>query len=102
VRDIARQQVRRGAGESLPTSHPAKDPSPLEEAIGQEALERYEAAMNRLRPIEREAIIARVELGLSYAEVAEILGKPSIPAAHVAVSRALVRLAREMAVDQAR
>jgi hypothetical protein len=50
--------------------HPASDPSPLEEAIGQEALERYEAAMTRLRPDDREAIIARIELGLPYPEVA--------------------------------
>ena len=40
------------------------DNSPLEEAIGREAVERYEAALQRLKPEEREAIIARVELGL--------------------------------------
>lgn len=36
--------------------------SPPEQAIGREALERYEAALERLRPEEREVIIARVEL----------------------------------------
>ena len=51
-------------------------------------------------PEEREAIIARIELGLSHAEVAEALGKPSAAAAHMAVSRALIRLAREMAHDR--
>jgi DNA-directed RNA polymerase specialized sigma24 family protein len=35
--------------------------------------------------------------GVDYAEVAEVLGKPSIAAAHMAVSRALVKLAKEMA-----
>ena len=65
-------------------------------AIGQEALERYEAALARLRPEDREAIIIRVELGCPYAEVAAALGKPSAAAAHMAVSRALIRLAEEM------
>jgi RNA polymerase sigma-70 factor (ECF subfamily) len=39
----------------------------------------------------------RIELGFSHAEIAEALGKPSAAAAHMAVSRALVRLAQEMA-----
>ena len=96
IRDEARRGVRRGPPEPLESVHPTTDPSPLEEAIGQEALERYEAAMTRLRPDDREAIIARIELGLPYPEVAAALRKPSIPAAHMAVSRALVRLAQEM------
>jgi RNA polymerase sigma-70 factor (ECF subfamily) len=75
----------------------APEPSPLEEAIGKEALERYEAALARLRPEDREAIIIRLELGLPYSEVAQALGKPSAAAAHMAVSRALLRLANEMA-----
>ena len=102
IRDEARRGLRRGPSEPLATVHPASDPSPLEEAIGQEALERYEAAMTRLRPDDREAIIARIELGLPYPEVAAALGKPSIPAAHMAVSRALVRLAQEMSRGAAR
>ena len=101
IRDLARSQRRRGPAEVLPTSHPSPDPSPLEEAIGEQALARYEAAMSRLRPDDREAIVARVEMGLPYAEVAAILGKPTVAATHVAVSRALVRLAREMAVGPA-
>ena len=68
--------------------------------MGSEVFARYEAAMERLRPEEREAVIARVELGLSHAEVAESLGKPSPAAAHMAVSRALVRLAEEMAHER--
>jgi RNA polymerase sigma-70 factor (ECF subfamily) len=56
--------------------------------------------MERLRPEDREAVVARVELGLSHAEVAESLGKPSVAAAHMPVSRALVRLAEEMAHER--
>ena len=70
--------------------------SPLEEAMGREAFERYQAALTRLRPEEREAIIARVEMDYSYAELAEILGKPTPDAARKAAQRALLRLAEEM------
>ena len=72
------------------------DGSPLEDAIGSEAFERYQAALSRLRPEEREAIIARVEMDYSYAELAEILGKPTPDAARKAAQRALLRLAEEM------
>ena len=70
--------------------------SPLEEAMGREALERYEAALSRLTPEEREAIIGRVEMEYSYAELAEMLGKPTADAARKAARRALLRLAGEM------
>jgi RNA polymerase sigma factor (sigma-70 family) len=70
--------------------------SPLEEAIGREAVERYEAALARLKPEEREVIIARVELDYTYEELAEALGKPTPDAARKAARRALLRLAEEM------
>ena len=70
--------------------------SPLEQAIGSEAVERYEAALQRLTVDEREAIIARVELGYSNEELAEVLDKPTPDAARKAAHRALVRLAEEM------
>lgn len=101
VRDEIRRAQRRGPVDPLGTDKAAADPSPLEEAIGQEALERYEAALQRLRPADREAIIVRIEMGLPYGEVAEALGKPSVAAAHMAVSRALVRLAEEMSRGRA-
>jgi DNA-directed RNA polymerase specialized sigma24 family protein len=53
-----------------------------------------------LKPRDREAILLRVEMGCAYSEVAELLGKPSIPAAHIAVSRALARLAKEMSHER--
>ena len=60
-------------------------------------LERYEAARGKLNPEDRRAIVARCEWGMSHEEVAEALGKPSANAARVAIHRALVRLAEEMA-----
>jgi len=70
--------------------------SPLEEAIGREAVERYHAALARLKPEEREAIIGRVEMDYSYEELAETLGKPTADAARKTAQRALLRLAEEM------
>jgi RNA polymerase sigma-70 factor, ECF subfamily len=70
--------------------------SPLEQAIGREAVERYESALQRLKPEEREAIIARVEMGYNFEELAEALGKSTPDAARKAAHRALVRLAEEM------
>jgi RNA polymerase sigma-70 factor (ECF subfamily) len=70
--------------------------SPLDETIGREAAERYAAALARLTPEEREIIVGRVEMEHSYAELAEMLGKPTPDAARKAAQRALLRLAEEM------
>ncbi len=59
-------------------------------------MEQYEAALARLKPEEREAVITRLELGLTYQEVADALGKPSWGAARNVVVRALGRLVEEM------
>ena len=96
VRDEIRRAQRRPPLDPLDASRPSSERSPLEEAIGHEALERYEAALQRLNPGDREAIIVRIEMDLPYADVAQALGKPSAAAAHMAVSRALVRLVEEM------
>ena len=63
------------------------------------ALAKYDRALERLDAETREAVIARIEMGCSYAEIAEAMGKPSPDAARMAVSRALVRLAEEMRRD---
>ena len=70
--------------------------SPLEQAIGREAVACYEGALQKLTAEEREAIIARVEMGYSYEQLAEALGKPTPDAARKTAHRALVRLAEEM------
>jgi RNA polymerase sigma-70 factor (ECF subfamily) len=94
-----RDEVRRAGGklaETLGSARPSPDPSPLEQAIGTELLDRYEAALLRVKPEDREAIIARVEMGLTWSEIAEALDKNSSESAQMTVKRALVRLAREM------
>ena len=101
IRDEVRRARRAPATDLLDDN--AADPaaSPLEEAIGAEAMERYEAALGRLRAEEREAIVTRVEMDGSYQDVAKALGKPSADAARMAVSRALLRLAQEMSREPA-
>jgi len=96
IRDELRRAGRRPAADTLDEEHVDPGPSPLEEAIGREATERYEAALAALRPEEREAIIGRIELGYTYDELAEALGKPSSEAARKAAERALVKLVEEM------
>jgi RNA polymerase sigma-70 factor (ECF subfamily) len=96
IRDEVRRNQRSPAPAPIDTREPDRGASPLELAIGREAVERYEAALVRLKPAEREAIVARVEMGYSYEQLADALGKPSADAARMAVSRALVRLAEEL------
>jgi RNA polymerase sigma-70 factor (ECF subfamily) len=96
IRDELRRKGRRPPSSDLDDVELASDESPLEEAIGREAVERYERALARLKPEERETIIAKVELGYSYDELAEALGKSTSDAARKAAQRALVRLAEEM------
>jgi RNA polymerase sigma-70 factor (ECF subfamily) len=96
IRDEIRRKQRTPAQAPLESSMQADGRSPLEAAIGAEALAKYDRALERLDPETREAVIARIEMGCSYAEVAELMGKPSADAARMMVSRALVRLAEEM------
>jgi RNA polymerase sigma-70 factor (ECF subfamily) len=92
IRDEARKLSRRPAPAELDDAQPSPAASPLDIAVGREGVERYEAALQRLRPIDREAIVGRLELQYDYEELAVLLNKPNGNAARVAVTRALVRL----------
>jgi len=96
IRDELRRKGRRPHATDLGDIEVDSAESPLEQAIGREAVERYEQALARLKPEEREAIIGRVEMGYTYEELAEALGKPTPDAARKAAQRALVRLAEEL------
>ena len=98
IRDLARKWSRRGISDPIDGDElPGRGLSPLDEAMGAETRARYEAALGRLRPEDRELIIARIEMGLPYKEMVEMFHKPSVSAVTMAVSRAVVRLAQEMA-----
>jgi RNA polymerase sigma-70 factor (ECF subfamily) len=96
IRDEMRRIGRRPPVDGLAEHVPDSGLSPLEATIGALALERYEAALQRVSAEDRELVIARVELGRPYAEIAAHFDKPSANAARMAVARAIARLAAEM------
>jgi len=96
VRDELRRFARRPGHDPVDEGQPAHSASPLEMAIGNEAAERYERALAALPEADRDLLIARVEMGYTYQELAEALGRPSAEAARKASERALLRLAAEM------
>jgi RNA polymerase sigma-70 factor (ECF subfamily) len=94
--DELRKVERRPALDEMERSFAGDVASPLEQAIGAEALARYESALERMQESDRDAVVARIELGLSYQDIATMLGRPSADAARMTVSRALVALAEAM------
>lgn len=96
IRDHYRRAIRRPGDVELDSAQPDDGTSPLEAAISSETIARYSAALQTLKPEEREAVVARVELGYSYEQVASMLRKRSPDAARVMVNRALVKVARQM------
>ena len=101
IREELRRKQRRPDATGLEGLELEGNLSPLEQAIGSEALDRYERALARLTDRDREAIIGRIELGYTYEELAEALGTPTADAARKAAQRALVRLVEEMNGDGA-
>jgi RNA polymerase sigma-70 factor (ECF subfamily) len=100
IRDELRRAKRRPPREELDPGLHDHGRSPLEEAIGQQAVERYERALATLTQEAREAVVARIELGYTHEEVARLLGKPTANAARMTVERAIVQLARQMRVER--
>ena len=96
IRDEMRRAARAPGFDEADERLDDPRPSPLEELVGKESLERFEAALAMLREREREAVILRVELGFGHQEVADALGIPSATAARMCVSRAIAKLADHM------
>lgn len=96
IRYEIRRLKRRPVPVPIDSQEPGNRASPLEDAVRQEAIDRYEQALAQLRPEDREAIIGRVEMGQSYEQLAKVLGKPSAEAARQSARRALLRLAAAM------
>jgi RNA polymerase sigma factor (sigma-70 family) len=94
--DLYRRAARRPTRQEMPEDAASPAASPLEAAIGAEAVESYERALATLSDADQEAIVLRVEMGLDFDEIATQLGKPSADAARMAVTRAIARLAAEM------
>ena len=94
IRNEIRRATRHPAPDTLDSAAADGGLSPLEEVIGKQTVEAYDEAMAQLEPHEHEAIVGRVELGLSYAELANAMGRPSPDAARMAVGRAILKLAK--------
>ena len=99
LRDQVRRQTRMPTRVDLDAANESER-SLVEQAVGVETAAAYEQALARLKPEEREAVIGRVELGLSYDELALALEKPTADAARKAAQRALVKLVGEMGREQ--
>lgn len=97
LRNEIRDAGRRPQGE--PTGPDLADParSPLEQAVGRQAVDAYETALESLTEEQKAAVILRIELGCKHGEIAELLGSPSANAARMLVSRGIVRLAELLA-----
>jgi RNA polymerase sigma-70 factor, ECF subfamily len=105
IRDYVRQSVRRPVrplGDTDAEEHAGMDPSPLQQLLGQELLERYQTALLSLSDSDQDIVLAAVELRLSDTEIAELFEKPSISAARMARGRALARLGRAMELGMSR
>jgi RNA polymerase sigma factor (sigma-70 family) len=96
LRDELRRRAREPDRVELDESRVDPALSPLTRAVDGATREQYEQALSRLKPEEQEVLVARIEMGYTYEELAVAIGKPSAEAARKAARRALVRLVNEM------
>ena len=91
-----RLRRRRSAPSPLPidegTDPVAADSSPVEQAERGEVAAAIAAAMDRLPPVQREALALRESKGLTFAQIADVLGVPAATAKS-RVRQALLKLA---------
>jgi RNA polymerase sigma-70 factor (ECF subfamily) len=93
IRDEIRRSARRAGDVPVTEQIAAPGRSLLEQTIGTDVIEAYEAALLELTESAREAVILRIEFGFTYAEIAAAIESPSANAARMTVSRALAKLA---------
>lgn len=96
VVDVVRHLRRTPEHESLPETIADEEQSPLRDLLGKEKFAAYEAALAALSPVQREAVIMRVEMGFTYPEIAMEIGSPSPNAARMLIQRALLTMTKAM------
>jgi len=98
--NAVREEIRRTRNQHIAPdlSHEPVDggQSVLERLIGLEQLQAYENGLQQINSRQREAIILRLEFGLSFPEIALELQVSSPDAARMLVSRGLIKLAELM------
>jgi RNA polymerase sigma-70 factor (ECF subfamily) len=97
INDELRRVCRRPRPDPVDPEMPSPLPSPLADAIDSENERRYRQGLSRLSDTQRALVVGRLELGYSYEQLALLSGKGTPGAARVALRRALLRMAEEMA-----
>jgi RNA polymerase sigma factor (sigma-70 family) len=96
IRGELRRVGRAGAIDPLPENSELLGADSLVPRLDQDQWLDYEKALGKLSESKREAVLLRMEFGMSYAEIASALDRPSEAAASMMVSRALIELARHL------
>jgi len=99
---VRRQQVREAGADRVAAEMTPRSPSPHETLAEREDRERYFAALQRLSPADRDLIVARIDLGYSYEQIALMTDRSSRDAARMAITRAVKKLAVAMDDDAVR
>jgi RNA polymerase sigma-70 factor (ECF subfamily) len=99
LRDQARRRLARPLIVPIDTGVMDDAPSALDQVLDAEAMARYQAAFSALDIKDRQALIARSEMGYSFEQIAQLVGKPSANAARMAVVRA-IEILRKAVEDQ--
>jgi len=60
----------------------------------------YDAAIEKLNEEEKQAVVMRLEFGLSHQEIADLMNKNSPDAARVYIARAVAKLGRLMSLSK--
>jgi len=96
LKDELRRAARRPGHDEISTDVVETEAQPFENVVNLATLAAYEQALTQLPTEQREAVMLRVELGLSHEEIARVMVAPSANAARMKVARALMRLAELM------
>ena len=99
IRNRIADEVRRAShGEVANRITDPADPraSPLEEAIDSESHRHYRVALLSLGADDQSLLVGRIEMGLSFEELALVTKRTTPDSARVATRRAALRLARAM------
>jgi RNA polymerase sigma-70 factor (ECF subfamily) len=98
--NLTRDEIRsaRRAPESVELGDIAVDrtPSSLDVMLGREASRRFREAVRTLPERSRFALLARLERGLSYEEIARLISAPGPAASRAVVARSVQRVAKAM------